>query len=416
MKRFLMILAAVMFVAVGCDNSKEQYDPDKNKPEVDNNGDNGGNGGNNGDNGGDGGTEENAAPWAALADSCTTVLIENFLNKDTGTFWSTPNDVMGETTYIYWQQAHAMDVIIYSYKRVKKTDPELAKKYLGYMRKWVANDANNYNNTYDNVGDYGGFFNDFTDDMCWICLTLIHMSKATGEMSYLQIAKDVYDNYIWPRAVTDAKGTGLPWKGSDRNPNSRNACTNAPGCLVAALLYNEYKGDYLDKAVTLYNYCIANMPDEERVEEPPLTYTQGTFGEACRQLYKITKEQKYMTKAGQVLLYAFQSNRCTNTEMRVLRHEGESMDQSLFKAVLIPYAVNYILDENAAPYTARVLKELVYNNAQVLSKNLNRKLYPRMYAGYFWGEPFKGTVASMGAQTSGASLMEGAARLEAAEK
>ena len=45
MKRFLMILAAVMFVAVGCDNSKEQYDPDKNKPEVDNNGDNG-NGGN----------------------------------------------------------------------------------------------------------------------------------------------------------------------------------------------------------------------------------------------------------------------------------------------------------------------------------------------------------------------------------
>ena len=83
MKRFLMILAAVMFVAVGCDNSKEQYDPDKNKPEVDNNGDNGGNGGNNGDNGGDGGTEENAAPWSALADSCTTVLIDNFLNKDT---------------------------------------------------------------------------------------------------------------------------------------------------------------------------------------------------------------------------------------------------------------------------------------------------------------------------------------------
>lgn len=412
MKKILTILALIAFIAVGCDNSKEPIPT----PEPPNN-ETPGNNGDNGDNGDDDDdVKPDTKPWAALADSCTTVLIDNFMNKNTGTFWSTPNDVKGETTYIYWQQAHAMDVVIWSYRRVKKSDPELAKKYLGYMRKWVANDANNYNNTYDNVGEYGGFFNDFTDDMCWICLTLINMSKATGEMSYLQTAKDVYDNYIWPRAVTDAKGTGLPWKGSDRNPNSRNACTNAPGCLVAALLYNEYKGDYLDKAITLYNYCIANMPDEERVEEPPLTYTQGTFGEACRQLYKITKEQKYMTKAGQVLLYAFQSNRCTNTEMRVLRHEGESMDQSIFKAVLIPYAVNYVLDEDAAPYTSRVLKELLYNNAEVLSKNLNRKLYPRMYAGYFWGEKFNGTVASMGAQTSGASLMEGVARLEAAEE
>lgn len=412
MKKILTILAVIAFIAVGCDNSKEPV-PTPEPPNNENPGNNGDNGGN-GDNGDD--DKPDTKPWAALADSCTTVLIDNFMNKNTGTFWSTPNDVKGETTYIYWQQAHAMDVVIWSYRRIKKSDPELAKKYLGYMRKWVANDANNYNNTYDNVGEYGGFFNDFTDDMCWICLTLINMSKATGEMSYLQTAKDVYDNYIWPRAVTDAKGTGLPWKGSDRNPNSRNACTNAPGCLVAALLYNEYKGDYLDKAITLYDYCIANMPDEERVEEPPLTYTQGTFGEACRQLYKITKEQKYMTKAGQVLLYAFQSNRCTNTEMRVLRHEGESMDQSIFKAVLIPYAVNYVLDEDAAPYTSRVLKELLYNNAEVLSKNLNRKLYPRMYAGYFWGEKFNGTVASMGAQTSGASLMEGVARLEAAEE
>lgn len=414
MKKIFLILAAAAFMAAGCDNPAQGLEDDDKNPEIEN----GGNGGNNGgDEGGDEGGEVTIAnPWAALADSCTTVLIDNFMDKNTGTFWSTPNDVKGESKYIYWQQAHAMDVVIYSYRRLRKTNPDLAKKYLGYMRKWVANDANNYNNDRDSEGDYGGFYNDFTDDMCWICLTLINMSKSTGEMSYLQTAKDVYDNYIWPRAVTDAKGTGLPWKGSDRNPNSRNACTNAPGCLVAVLLYNEFKGDYLDKAITLYDYCIANMPDEERVEEPPLTYTQGTFGEACRQLYKITKEQKYMTKAGQVLLYAFQSGRCTNTEMRVLRHEGESMDQSIFKAVLIPYAVNYILDENAAPYTSRVLKELVYNNAQTLSKNLNRKLYPRMYAGYFWGEPFKGTVASMGAQTSGASLMEGAARLEAAGK
>lgn len=193
MKKILTILAVIAFIAVGCDNSKEPVPTPEppNNENPGNNGDNGGNGGN-GDNGDD--DKPDTKPWAALADSCTTVLIDNFMNKNTGTFWSTPNDVKGETTYIYWQQAHAMDVVIWSYRRIKKSDPELAKKYLGYMRKWVANDANNYNNTYDNVGEYGGFFNDFTDDMCWICLTLINMSKATGEMSYL----------------LTAKGTGLP--------------------------------------------------------------------------------------------------------------------------------------------------------------------------------------------------------------
>ncbi|MCS3198390.1 glycoside hydrolase family 76 protein [Bacteroides thetaiotaomicron] len=40
------------------------------------------------------------------------------------------------------------------------------------------------------------------------------------------------------------------------------------------------------------------------MEEPPLTYTQGTFGEACRQLYHITQESKYMDKAKQVINYA----------------------------------------------------------------------------------------------------------------
>lgn len=46
--------------------------------------------------------------WATLADSCTYVLIEQFMNKSKGTFWSTPKDMSDESTYIYWQQAHAM--------------------------------------------------------------------------------------------------------------------------------------------------------------------------------------------------------------------------------------------------------------------------------------------------------------------
>jgi len=409
MKKILTILAA-MAMLIACDNAIEDIPQ---KPSDDNTGNENTGGDNTG--GDNTGGEETTTPWAALADSCTTVLIENFMNKETGTFWASPKNVNDDTHFIYWQQAHAIDVVLYAYDRIKKTEPDRAKQYMTWIKRWYANDADNYNNQYDSVGEYGGFYNVFTDDMAWICLAIMHIGRSTYDDTYFQTAKDIFDHFMWPRAITDAKGTGLPWKDSEMTAGSRNACTNAPSCLVAALLYQKFKGDYLDKAKTLYDYCIANMPDEERVEEPPLTYTQGTFGEACRQLYKITNDQKYMTKAGQVLLYAFESNRCTNTEARLLREEGKSMDQALFKAVLIPYAVNYVLDPTAAPYTANKLKELIYHNAKSLSKNLNRKMYPRMYASYYWGDVAKGDV-NMGAQVSGASLIEGAARLEAAGK
>ena len=351
--------------------------------------------------------------WAALADSCTNVLVANFLDKNTGTFWSTPNDVEHSTTYIYWQQAHALDVLLYCAERVRETDPSRAALYLGYADKWYENYANNYNRTYRGQGAYGGFFNDYTDDMAWICLTLIRITEVSGETKYRDTAREVFDRYIWTRKTTTGKGTGLPWTNHSEDQQNLNACTNTPSCLVAAKLYEAYKSDsYLEIAKTLYAYDIANMPDAERVEEPPLTYTQGTFGEACRRLYHITGESAYMDKAGAVLKYAFTSNRCTDSATGILRHEGTNMDQSLFKAVLIPYAVNYVLDDKADSRTAQVIKEKLLVCAKQLDKHLDRKMYPRMYCDYFWGSTFTEGTASMGAQASGASLMEGVARLK----
>ena len=368
--------------------------------------------------GGGGGNQPPVTPvtptdhWAALADSCTNVLVANFLDKSTGTFWSTPNDVERSTTYIYWQQAHALDVLLYAVERVREKDPALAALYLGYADKWYQNYANNYNRTYRGQGTYGGFFNDYTDDMAWICLTLIRTTEVSGDAKYRDTAREVFDRYIWTRKTTGAKGTGLPWTNHDEDRTNLNACTNTPSCLVAAKMYEAYKEDsYLEIAKTLYAYNIANMPDEERVEEPPLTYTQGTFGEACRRLYHITGEAAYMAKAGAVLKYAFTSNRCTDSSTGVLRHEGTNMDQSLFKAVLIPYAVNYVLDEKADSRTAQTIREKLLVCAKQLDRHLDRKKYPRMYCDYFWGSTFTDGTASMGAQASGASLMEGVARL-----
>lgn len=344
--------------------------------------------------------------WTAVADSCTFVLVEQFMNKEKGTFWKSPKNVSGGSYNIYWQQAHAMDVIVYAYERIKNKNPELADTYENYFRLWLKNKANNYNH---DKNDETGFLNSFTDDMCWICLTLIHMSEATGDDIYINMAKTVYDTHIITRARTDAKGTGLPWKSNDE---SRNACTNSPGCLIAAKLYKKYGTEnYLNDAKMLYDYIVKNLlKGDGRVEEPPLTYTQGTFGEACRQLYHITQERQYMRKAEEVINYTMTSDRCLQNW--ILRDEGTSMDGSIFKAVFIPYAVNLALDEKASDYVKKRIILFLQDNATILWNNLDRSLYPEMYCNYYWGKVFpSGDIASMGAQTSGASLMEGVARM-----
>ena len=358
---------------------------------------------------------EASAPltWDSLADSCTFVLTEQFLNKAEGWFWSTPGDAGKASAYIYWQQAHAEDVLIAAYKRVRETDKTRAAQYEEWFKKWYASRAHNYNTSRASEGAAGGFFNAFTDDMAWICLTLMHLEEATGDRTYSDTAREVYDKYIIPRAWKDSKGTGLPWQNNEAN-RGRNACTNAPGMLLAALLHRKYgEQRYLDEAVMLYDFIAANLLSSDgRVEEPPLTYTQGTFAEACRQLYHITGETPYMNLAAKVMEYAFTSGRCTNAETGGLRNEGTSMDQSIFKAVLIPYAVDFVLDEKAPAAAKRIVRERLILNARLLNASLDRFAWPAMFVNYYWGKTFDGSgYASMGAQVSGASLMEGMARL-----
>lgn len=342
--------------------------------------------------------------YGGKADSLANVLIEEFMNKTKGTFWSTPKDVEKSSTYIYWQQAHAMDVLVYAYERHKDDDSGLASKYYLYMRRWYNNHANNYSS------GSTGFENPYTDDMCWICLTLMHMTEATSIDTYANTARTVFNNAIMKRAVEDEKGLWLPWNNSaGAGPN---ACTVGPACLLAAKLYLKYGDEkYLIYAEKFYRFMQNNIcKSDGRVEEPPLTYTQGTFGEACRLLYHITGNSVYKSKAALYINYAFTDGRCTSNGL--LRDEGSSMDQSIFKAVLIPYAVNFCLDETMTLSYRRTLTTLIQKNANSLWKYLDKDNYPVMYCPFYWGKAFDPSkTASMGAMASGASLMENTARL-----
>ena len=71
-----------------------------------------------------------------------------------------------------------------------------------------------------------------------------------------------------------------------------------------------------------------------RIEEPPLTYTQGTYGNRVGNC--IILQMKILSDmCRKVISYVTTSDRCLTNG--ILRNEGPSMDQSIFKAVLIPY-------------------------------------------------------------------------------
>ena len=327
----------------------------------------------------------------------------------------------------YLTLAHAIDVVVYNYERHKGIDGELANRYLTYIKRWYKNKANNYSGapaatstTPNTTSGYKMFENPYTDDMCWITLTLLHIGEATGTAAYSTIARQVFDNYIIKRAKEDEEtgGLWLPWS-THSGKDGPNACTQSPATLIAAKLYQKYGTEkYLEYAKKLYKYTAKNIVKSDgRVEEPPLTYTQGTFGEACRILYHITDENssiknKYKTLAYTYINYAFTSGRCTSGG-NILRSEGSSGDQSIFKAVLIPYAVNYVLDESMTASNRKTIFNYILTNTKMMWNNLNLDRYPIVFCNYDWRSPYTGadSDASMGAMCSGTSLMENTARM-----
>ena len=230
--------------------------------------------------------------YEGKADSMVNAFIESFMIKNKGVF----NDMYQKYAFnAYWTQAHAMDVIVYCYERHKNDNRILANKYKNYMNLWYNNKANNYAGASTSDRTYKMFENPFTDDMCWITLTLLHMYEATNTTKYYTAAKGIFDNYIIKRATEDTEtgGLWLPWN-TNGDGNGPNACTQSPATLIAAKLYQKNNQEkYLEYAKKLYAYTAKKIVKSDgRVEEPPLTYTQGTFGEACRILYHVTDENK----------------------------------------------------------------------------------------------------------------------------
>src|SRR5699024_6045681 len=106
-------------------------------------------------------------------------------------------------------------------------------------------------------------------------------------------------------------GGGIYWK---ENQKGKNTCSNMPAVVLGAKLYQATQEQkYLDSAKSLYSWCKSKLQDPEdylywdnlkyndegkiSIDKAKYTYNSGQAIEAAALLYKITKNQQYLTDA-----------------------------------------------------------------------------------------------------------------------
>ena len=390
MKKFSFLISIAVILLVACNKNDNIHNPDP-KPSFN---------------------------WAFVADSASKSLITNFWNAaGNRQFFNNSSSATNNWTGNYWPQAHALDVLTDAYIRTEDA------YYLNIINQWL---------TGVRSGNGNRWVNNYIDDMEWIGLATFRAYKATGNENFLAACREVWDGtttdmsdnnaaFGIKRAWTSAGGGGLFWESRD-NRHSKNACSNAPAAILAALLYNEFgdeddltwaKKIYAWQWQYLFNnengavYDNLNTTTGETNKNWIFTYNQGTFLGAALELYKITGDKAYINDAVKAADYTL-SNLTLND---ILRSEGTG-DGGLFKGIFVRYFTQLILSDGISNASRnRYIYFLKYNGETLWRDGTNKQ---KVLFGPNWGTP-PGENTGLTEQLSGCMLMEALALLDKKE-
>ena len=366
--------------------------------------------------------EKNVQYWEQMANGMAQALINNFWGAsfdgyEDRYYFNYGSNLSNMTTDHYWPQAHAMDVIIDAYMRTKD------KQYKAiYPLWWQGAPRFNFAGK-QNPKD--PWWNVFVDDMEWMVLTQIRMFESTKDKKYIEKARQMYDDWIWPTwGPEDEKPWfgGITWK-TDVS-KSKNACSNGPAALIAARLYRFYdkakfkdgkvKEAYLNEAVKIYtwekNYLFDrqtgavfdNINRRGHIQKNWIfTYNLGTFLGAAHELYLITGDKQYLNDA--VLAANYASTRMS-TNNGVLP-DATSGDGGLFHGIFFRYFVKLANEEDLPYDTRKQLHDYLTHLATVMAENgVNQKTM--LYGGSWWKAPADDEPVQLTPHLSGCMLME----------
>lgn len=301
--------------------------------------------------------------WATAADSAQQALTTQFWSTEEK-YYKHNND--NNTSFDYWWNAHALDVLVDGYIRTKDA------AYTARMKDLLTG-------MHKKNGDK--WENNYYDDMEWLAIACIRAYEATKDIPFKNLAQE-----LWTMIKTgwsDVHGGGIMW--AKDHPNSKNSCANGPAIIIAAKLYKLNKNaDDLAWAKKIYNWQLATLIDttrslaydnfENRKESAMYTYNQGTWLGGALELYTITKDKQYLQAAIRNANYVINDTQRFSPN-GILKGEG-SGDGGLFKGIFIRYFVQLIQHGKLNNYTKSLyLKYIKANGESLLTKATYRPEY-----------------------------------------
>lgn len=260
-------------------------------------------------------------------------LYENFWNEYTKSVINNyPYSEEKEQGLNYWWKAHAADAMIDGYDRTK--EDVYADRAESIIKNIISRN--------------GSLYNEFYDDMEWLALACLRLYDATGNEKMKE-----YSIKLWNDIKTawwDDEIGGLAWKKDEARIN-RNACSNGPGAILAARLYQrfgdesdlnwaikifEFEKKYLvdEKTGLVYDGLVVNEDGTLSINTSWIfTYNAGTYIGMAVELYRITGDDKYLAEANKT---ARSSMETFTTVYGVTKSEGTG-DGGMFKGILIRY-------------------------------------------------------------------------------
>ena len=198
----------------------------------------------------------------------------------------------------FWQSAETTEMFVDAYERFQDEDSRVTM--IEVVDSWIKSQGEDWK------------WNNYNDDILWICIVLTRTYLLTKNEYYLTLAKKNFQT-VWDRAWTNDYGGGLRWCQED-GKTSKNACVNGPGAIAACFLAKA-TGDnnYYNKAIDIINWLNKMLVQSDGSVWDNIdwdsqnskyvyntwvsTYNQGTYIGACKMLYQYTNNQAYLDMA-----------------------------------------------------------------------------------------------------------------------
>ena len=254
----------------------------------------------------------------------------------------------------WWGDAEMFETILDAYETTGKL--EYATMFENLYNNFIARNKS----TWYKSGVSG--YNEYNDDIAWMCIACTRAYLLTGTTKYLTTAKTNF-NGMFERA--DCYGNDLlQWKhGSGQGTN---ACINGPASVCACYLaiatadmsyYEKARKTYMANRKQLYEFSSGKPTGKvwdsydqgtKQYNYWASTYNQGTCLGAAVMLYDYYKEQMFKTDADAIIKWTVKDLADSHGVIKVC--QTVKGDLCGFKGILMRYIRRYAEDMNHPEY------------------------------------------------------------------